>query len=61
MRLEHLHVAGFRSLKDTEIDFDDLTLLIGPNDSGKSSVLDAVDILLTGRPPDPSDYHCQRF
>jgi energy-coupling factor transporter ATP-binding protein EcfA2 len=43
-----MRVQNFRSLKDVEISFqDDLTILIGENDSGKSSVLDALEKVLS--------------
>lgn len=58
MRLTRLEVKGFRSLKHVEIDFDQLTLLIGGNDTGKSSMLDLLDIVLNDRAIDSEDFHC---
>jgi len=43
--LEKLHVHGFRTLVDTEVTFDPLTLMIGRNGSGKTSLLDALKLL----------------
>ena len=40
-----------------EIDLDRLTVLIGCNDAGKSSVLDVLDIVLSNGRPEPSDFH----
>jgi putative ATP-dependent endonuclease of the OLD family len=58
MILRKLKVKGFRSLKDVEIDFEDqLTLLIGKNDAGKSSVLDLLNIVLNSNSPDPEDFY----
>jgi len=42
MRLESVHVSNFRSLRDVTVEFDGLTVLIGPNSSGKTSVLEAL-------------------
>lgn len=57
MRLKKLHVQGFRSLKDVEIDFADLTVLIGENDAGKSSLLELLEILLSGKSVEENDFH----
>lgn len=57
MRLTELHVQGFRSLKDVCLAFDDLTVLIGENDAGKSSVLDILALCLSSSRPDSSDFY----
>jgi predicted ATPase len=47
--LTRLHVKGFKSLVDTEVEFRPLTVLFGPNASGKSNILEALQVLsLTG-------------
>jgi predicted ATPase len=43
--LRTLKIRGFKSLKDQEIRFSDLTVLFGPNAAGKSNVLDAIQAL----------------
>lgn len=43
--IETLHVQGFKSLRDTKLTLRPFTVLIGPNDSGKSSILDAIRFL----------------
>lgn len=43
--LEKLHVQGFRTLHDTEVAFDPLTILIGKNGVGKTSILDVLQLL----------------
>ncbi|MCB9567471.1 MAG: AAA family ATPase [Myxococcales bacterium] len=43
--LSRLRVQNFRCLRDVTIDFSPLTVLIGKNDSGKTSVLDAIRLL----------------
>ena len=57
MLLTKLEAQGFRSLKQVKINFDQLTLLIGGNDAGKSSVLDLLDIVLTSKTPDSDDFY----
>lgn len=49
MKLKRLEVKNYKSLKDVAIDFTDLTVLIGKNDSGKSSILKALDALFKSR------------
>ena len=39
-KLEKMHIQGYRSLADFEMELGDLTVLIGPNASGKSTVAD---------------------
>jgi len=57
MRLKKLKVKGFRSLKDVEVGFSDLTVLIGENDAGKSSILDLLEILLGNKPLEKDDFY----
>jgi AAA15 family ATPase/GTPase len=40
--LKRLRVQGFKSLADIEFEFPALTVLFGPNASGKSNLLDAL-------------------
>ena len=45
MKIDSIRLRNFRCYKDeTTIDFDDLTVLVGKNDSGKSTILEALDI-----------------
>ncbi len=48
MRVVRLKASLYRSLRDVEITFDQLNLLIGGNASGKSNVLDALRFLAEG-------------
>lgn len=57
MKLVSLQIKGFRCLRNTSLNLRDLTVLIGENDAGKSSILDAIEIALSGNSPDPGDYH----
>ena len=43
--LELLKVHGFRTLVNTEIRFDPLTIMIGKNGVGKTSILDSLQLL----------------
>ena len=45
MRLSTLVADRYRSLRSQEIDFDDFSLFIGANASGKSTILDALRFL----------------
>ena len=42
MFLKEVIVKNFRSLKDVDVILDDSTILIGENNSGKSTLLDAI-------------------
>jgi len=56
MRLVNVEAWNFRCLKCVSLPIHNLTILIGENDSGKSSVLDLLDIVLNDRRPDENDY-----
>ena len=49
---------NFKGLRDVEVTFDSrFTVLVGPNGTGKTSVLQGVEILLqTGLRPDTSNW-----
>ena len=48
MKLYSLKIKGFRRIQETEVRFGDGTFLIGGNNAGKSSVLRALEYLLSG-------------
>jgi predicted ATPase len=48
MKLSKLNASSYRSLRDESIEFKDLNLFIGPNASGKSTILDALHFLQEG-------------
>ena len=56
MRLHELHINNFRKLKNCSIKFRDTTFLIGPNNSGKSSVFAALSHLHKSTNLDREDY-----
>ena len=45
--LENVHIKNFLSLRDVTLPLKPLTVLVGPNASGKSNVLSALDLLKT--------------
>lgn len=56
MKLARLRIQNFRCFRDEiSFDFDDMTALIGKNDVGKSTVMDALDIFLNDKTPDKDD------
>lgn len=57
MRLAKVRIRSYRCLKDLEVSLDDYTALIGPNGSGKASVLYALDWFLNGGPLSEEDIH----
>lgn len=43
--LERIHIQGFKSLRDVEVELAPLTVLFGPNAAGKSNFLEALMLL----------------
>ena len=48
MRLRRFAITNFKALKYLEFDWDDLLVLIGENNCGKSCVLSALSLFLSG-------------
>lgn len=46
MILKNLHIRGFRSLFDVDINMQNLNIIVGGNDSGKSNILRAIRAFL---------------
>ncbi|MFT7158167.1 MAG: putative ATP-dependent endonuclease of OLD family [Parvicella sp.] len=58
MRLHRLKIQGFRRLKDIELLLGDATFLIGQNNSGKSSILKTIELLLSAKKQlETADFH----
>ncbi|MBB6327659.1 AAA15 family ATPase/GTPase [Algoriphagus iocasae] len=56
MKIVSLKIENFRSYRNpTTITFNDLTVLIGKNDIGKSSILEALDIFFDNRKMESDD------
>jgi energy-coupling factor transporter ATP-binding protein EcfA2 len=43
--ITRLEIENFKAIKHLAIDLDPLTVLVGPNDSGKSTILQALDLV----------------
>ena len=56
MRLAHVRVKNFRSLRDVSVPFGSHTALIGGNGAGKSTILRAIDKFYSPRDLDSDDY-----
>lgn len=58
MKLHTLKISGFKRLKEVTINFGDATFLIGQNNCGKSSILKAIEVLLSAKKQLTNfDYH----
>jgi putative ATP-dependent endonuclease of OLD family len=58
MRLRRFIVTNFKAVRHLEIDWDDLLILLGENNCGKSCVLSALSIFLSGSATkDPLLFH----
>lgn len=56
--MKKLAIKNFRSLCDVQINFEeDITVLVGENDSGKSSIIDAFRIMFENSEPELDDFH----
>lgn len=44
MKLKTLKLKNFRAYREVTVNFDDLTVLVGKNDAGKSTVLEALEL-----------------
>lgn len=67
MRVRRLKISNFRGISQGTVDFTGHTLLVGGNNVGKSTVCEALDLLLGPerlfrRPVvDEHDFHCGRY
>ena len=48
MRLKRFEIRNFKSIESLSVEWDDLLVLIGENNSGKSTVLSALSFFLSG-------------
>ena len=56
MKLSHLRVSNYRGLRDVSIPLSSFVCITGENNSGKSSVLQALSLFLSGSALKSSDY-----
>jgi len=54
MKLHSLKIEGFKRIQSAKVLFGDATFLIGPNNAGKSTVLKAIEWLLSAKKTIPS-------
>lgn len=55
MRIASIQIRNFRSLEQLDLQLEDVTVLVGANGTGKSSVLHALDWFFSGGPLDLQD------
>lgn len=58
MKIQSARIKNFRTLKDVTIPFDAVTTFIGPNGTGKSTVLRALDWFFNGKPGTLTEKDC---
>jgi len=46
MRISNIEIQNFRSIRHLRLDFGKTTILIGPNNAGKTAILDAIRVAL---------------
>jgi putative ATP-dependent endonuclease of the OLD family len=47
MKLRHLKIHNYRSIKDLELDVPDMLVFLGPNNHGKSNIVAALEFGLS--------------
>ena len=57
MQISHVQVQNYRALKDVQASFASFACIIGENNSGKSSLLQAFLSFLDGKSLEPTDYY----
>lgn len=58
MKIQSVRIQNFRTLKNVTIPFDSVTTFIGPNGTGKSTVLRALDWFFNGKPGSLTEKDC---
>src|SRR5882672_1031576 len=67
MKIYSVAIENFRGIRSAKLYFPDHAVLIGDNNTGKSSLLEAIDLALgpdrlNRRPPvDEHDFYCGRY
>lgn len=67
MKVSRLKISNFRGVKAAELLFDDHVLLLGPNNVGKSTICEALDLVLSPErlnrfpPIEEFDFHNARY
>ncbi len=55
MQLKKIKIENFRSYESVEVDLTDLSVIVGKNDIGKSTILDALNIFFENEKPLDND------
>lgn len=55
MKLVKMRIENFRSYDNVEVELSDLSVIIGQNDAGKSTLLDALNIFFENEKPLDND------
>jgi len=48
MRIKHVHIENFRSIRYMDVDFEPLMIFLGPNNSGKTNLVMALEFFFSG-------------
>ncbi|RDK84978.1 UNVERIFIED_ORG: putative ATP-dependent endonuclease of OLD family [Idiomarina abyssalis] len=56
MKLSKVEIDNFRGIRETKINFENFTTLVGPNNIGKSTVLAALNLVLDNKKPTLDDW-----
>lgn len=56
MKLTHLEIENFRGIENLSINISDFISLVGPNNTGKSTIIRAIEILLNQVSPELSEW-----
>ena len=58
MKIKRLHIKNYKSIKELEIDdAQDVLILVGRNNSGKSVILDAIRVALGDKTVNMTDFN----
>ena len=60
MVIKSVHIENYRALEDVTVDFDSLTVLVGPNGIGKSCILRALELFYAVAPRYTADDFTRR-
>ncbi|MCD1246033.1 AAA family ATPase [Vibrio cholerae] len=60
MKLKKLTINNFRGIGFAEIDLENFTTLVGPNNIGKSTILNAIHLVLDNKKPKLEDWPAQK-